>query len=607
MFKSKLPAKTTRHRSSSFYFAGDHFVRRPFSSSATSTEKNDRTSQLHETASKVCDVIRRQPRWELSFRSLFPPTSAIFHPNCISLVIHHLSDSNPLLSFRYLLWLSSTSSTFSLDPEAAASFLNALAACRSWRSALHAIRLVKGLNNVSVLDTFVLHLCSDTRSIYRDKNLLYELRDVVENHSTKLSLRSWNSILSASLISEKTDLFHSCYAMMIAAGTTPDASTAGYLIRALCRDGEPNEAYHVLRDVSRKGIIPDVVSTTQLISSFSKAGDFGRVSAILHLMIACGSQPDLLTYQEIIHALCDGAGGATMVHEAFRIFTDLKLKGYACDVVMYTSMIHGLCKICRMGEALLLWSEMIAKGIQPNNYTYNAVINGYCKAGNMDHARKLYAEMLSTGFEESTVSCNTMLAGLCLNDMLADAINLFSEMPNRGIMRDVITYNILIHCLCKEGKTSDAIELYSSLLATSIKPSVSTYTPLIMALCEECRATEAVELMKLMKAQELEPLVCSNDVIIAGFCKLGDAENGMTWLFKMLQSNLKPRAETMNRLVECLCSLGLVDYALQVVKTTFDINYSLASSVCHVLISKLCEVDSSRSCELLDEVVLMER
>lgn len=598
--------KSTRRRRC-FNLAGYPFAARPFSS-AISTEKNDRTAQLQKTASTVCDLIRRQPRWESSILSLLPPsTSGIFHPDCISFVIRRLSDSNPSLSFRYLLWLSSTSSSFSLHSDAAASFINALAASRAWRPALHAIRSMKCLNQFSVLDPFVPHLCSDTHSIYRDKKLLYDLCEVLESHSTKLSLPSWNSILFASLITEKTDLFHCFYAMMIETGTVPDASTAGYLIRALCRDGEPTEAYHVLRDVSRKGIIPDVVSITKLVSSFSKKGNFGRVSEILHLMIASDSQPDLFTYQEIIHALCDGAGSATMVDEAFRIFRDLKLKGYACDVVTYTTMINGLCKSSRMEEALLLWSEMVAKRIRPNKYTYNAIINGYCKAGDIDHALNLYDEMLSKGFNESTVSCNTMLAGLCLNGRLSDAINLFAEMPKRGVEHDVITYNTLIQGLCKGGKTSDAIELYSSLLATSIRPTVSTYTPMIAALCEEGRATDAVELMKLMEAQGLEPLVCSNDFIIAGFCRVGDADKGMAWLSKMLQNNLKPRAETMNRFVECLCSLGRVDYALQVVKSMFDISYSLGFSACHLIISKLCGVDSCQVCELLDEIVLMER
>lgn len=604
MIISKL-INRSRHRR--YYLTGDAAAACFCSSSGFSAERGVQEARLQETASMVCDTIRRRPRWESSILSLFPSTSGIFHPNCISFVIRGLSGSNPLLSFRYFLWLSTTSSSISLDPETAASFLGALATARAWRAALHAIRSMKCLAEPALLNSFVLHVCSDTRSMYRDKTLLHDLCDVIETNSNSISLPSWNSALSASLRMENTDIFHQLYTKLIESGINPDAETASYLIRALCRDGEPIEAFHVLRDVSRKGVIPDVVSLTQLISYFSKAGNFGRVSGILHLMIAGGSPPDLFTYQAIIHALCDRAGGTIMVDEAFRIFRDLKMKGYFCDVVTYTTMINGFCMSRRMEEAWLLWYEMVAMGIQPNHYTYNAIINGYCKAGDINNARNMYDKMLSKGFKESTLSCNTMLYGICFNGRMAEAITMFHEMPKRGIERDLITYNTLIQGLCREGKTSDAIEFYSRLIAAGIKPSISTYTPLIVSLCNEKQVTFATELMEVMEAQGLEPLVCMNDFIIVGFCHLGDAEKGMAWLEKMLQSNLKPQAETLNRLVECLSLLGRVDDALQLVYNMLESSYILGSTICHLIISKLCREDSYQAGLDLDDIMVIDR
>ncbi|KAG0461844.1 hypothetical protein HPP92_020320 [Vanilla planifolia] len=598
-----------------FHLAGNSFWFRLFSSSGISEVQNEQEAALiQSTASKVCETIRRRPRWEGFLLSLFNPSSSgILHPTCISLVICRLSDSNPLLALRYYLWLTSSFSDFTIDPPAAASLLSALARSRAWRAAFHAIRSTKILADISIFNSFVVQLCSDIRSIHRDKNLLDNLCHVLEGHfhptsclHTSLSLVSWNSTLSASLKAERIDLFQRFYAMMIESGTAPDAPTAGYLIRAFCRECRPMEAYHVLRDLSRNGIIPDVVSLTELVASFAKVGNFGKVSEILHLMIAGGCSPDLFTYQGVIHGLCNVASGETMVDEGFRIFCEIKVRGYAPDVVTYTTMIDGLCKSGRMDDACLLWSEMIAKGMQPNSYTYNAIINGYCKSGDLEKAQKLYDEMLSKGLEESTVSCNTMIAGMCMKGMLAEAIKLFDTMPKKGIEHDLITFNTLIQGLCKVSRTSDAIELYLRMAALGIRPSVSTYTPLIQVLCEEGQVTDAMELLKLMEAEGLEPLVCTNDCIIKGFCRIGKAEEGMAWLSKMLHSNLKPRSETVNKLVECLSSLGLVDDALQVVNIMFGIGYSLGSSVCHLIISKLCGNASYQTGHVLNEIILME-
>ncbi|KAK8945662.1 hypothetical protein KSP40_PGU012997 [Platanthera guangdongensis] len=610
MILSKLRCKSICSRRRLFYPLWEISASRSCSSSSGifshSNQQEEEEARLQITASMVCDtILRRLPRWETSILSLLPPNSGVFHSNCVGLVIRRLSESNPILSFRYFLWLSSSSSSSSLDPSSAAAFLTALTNARAWRAAMHAICSMKCLTEVYIFNSFVLHLCKDTRALHCDENLLHDLCDIIESNSTSLTLPSWNSALSASLRIKRPDIFRRLYAKMIESDTAPDAATAGYLIRVLCRDGEHANAYHVLRHVSRKGIIPDVVSITQLISFFAKGKSFGHVSGILHLMISGGSPPDLLTYQAIIDALC--SAGATMVDEALRIFRELKLKGYSPDVVTYTAVIDGLCKSRRMDEAWLLWWEMISNGILPNSYTYNVIINGYFKTGDIDRALNLYDEMLSKGFPASTLSCNTMLSGLCINGRLAEAVKLFDKMPTRGIERDVITYNTLIQGLCEGGETSDAVELYSSLIAAGIEPSISTYTPLIFALCNEMRATDATELVRSMESRGLVPLVCTNDFVVVGFCRLGDADNGMAWLSKMLRSNLKPREETMCRLVECLSSLGRVDDALQVVNKMFDIGYGLGSAICRVLVSKLCGEDSpQRASRVMEEIMVLE-
>lgn len=75
------------------------------------------------------------------------------------------------------------------------------------------------------------------------------------------------------------------------------------------------------------------------------------------------------------------------VFEAFRVFNDLKDRGYFPDRVMYTTIIHGLCTTGWIGEGGKPWFEMIQKGYE---YTYNTRIHGFCMIGNYGKARKLY-------------------------------------------------------------------------------------------------------------------------------------------------------------------------------------------------------------------------
>ncbi|XP_039113842.1 pentatricopeptide repeat-containing protein At5g18950 [Dioscorea cayenensis subsp. rotundata] len=553
--------------------------------------EGEQQAMLAETAKRVCETIRTTPRWESRLLSLFP-SAQIFHPDCIRLV---LSSSNPLLSLRYFLWLSSSSSSSSspLDPTP---LIDSLARAKAWKPALHAIRSTKCLPETQVLHSLLLLLLDDAAGI----DHAFDVLSLLDAQS--LPLPTWNAALSGSLRAGKTDLFWLFYQSMMQSGASGgDASTASLLIQALCKEKKLFEACGLLREACRNGIMPDVASITQLISGFSRAGNYGKVSELLHLMIAGGRPPDIVTYQTIIHGLCANGMG----DEAFRIFNDLKLRGYAPDTVTYTSMIDGLCKMRRMEEAKTLWCEMASKGMKPNHYTYGALLNGYCKSGDFHHARKVYDEMLSHGYKESIITCNMMIAGLCLHGRMAEAVDMFEGMTKKRIVPDVITYNTLIQGFCKNGSSiTHAKDLYKQLLAKGLQPSVSTYTPIIRALCEEGSMADAVTMMTdMVEIRGLEPLIRTYDYIIVGFCKLGEAREALSWLHRMMKGKLKPRNDTLILLVECLSSVGQVDDALSVSNLLLELGYSLGGSACHQLVSALCcKTDKHTTKEWLEEI-----
>ncbi|THU53294.1 hypothetical protein C4D60_Mb10t12910 [Musa balbisiana] len=568
--------------------------------------------QLAETAKRVREVVVRRPRWESFLLSHFAP-SELFHPTCVRHVLRPLVSTKPLLSLRYLLWLSSHPDAPPADAATSASLLDALANARAWKAALLAIRSTKCRPDPPAIELFLYRL------IQREGGVIDEAMETISIVKTHLgyspSLPTWNSIFSASLragrtdlvwrlyemmMGGRTDLVWRLYEMMMQLGISGDASTAGYLIEAFCMDNELDDAYRLLREVSRNGLVPDVISITKLVTGYCRDGNYGKVSELLHLMIAIGCMPDIFTYQSIIHGLCDNG----KADEGFRIFNNLKLRGYAPDLVTYTTMIDGLCKMGRTTDAWNLWSEMVAKGTKPNEYAYNVIINGYCKAGDLSKAQELYQEMCRSGFRESTVSCNTLIAGLCMHGRVGEAVDMFEEMPTKGIEHDVITYNTLIQGLCKEGRTAEAMKLYETLSLVGLQPSVSTYTPLIEALCNEGNVLGAMELMRCMKEKGLEPLVRTNDYIINGFCRVGKAEAGMAWLVNMLEYNLKPQRDTINRLLECLSNSFRVDDALLVLDAVHKIGYSLETSVCYLLVSQLCGEDHRQAALQMEEILV---
>ncbi|THG05450.1 hypothetical protein TEA_008152 [Camellia sinensis var. sinensis] len=260
---------------------------------------------------------------------------------------------------------------------------------------------------------------------------------------------------------------------------------------------------------------------------------------------------------------------------------------------MYTTMIHGLCKMKWIGEARKFWFEMVHKGIVPNEYTYNAFIYGLCRIGNLKEAKELYNEMCCKGYKETTVSCNIMIKGLCLRGRTEEAHVFFQEMAEKGIARDIITYNSLIQGFCKEGKIDESINLLAELLEKGMQPSAATYTALIEKLCEMGDVDEAKELWEDMQNRGVEPAVCTHDFIITGLSNKGYVAEGMEWLAAMLRRNLKPQKQTFERLIQCLSQGDKLDEAILVLDYMFSIGYTLRECICHSLVDKLCEQSSN--------------
>ncbi|KAK9082595.1 hypothetical protein Scep_029066 [Stephania cephalantha] len=395
--------------------------------------------------------------------------------------------------------------------------------------------------------------------------------------------------------------FWGLYREMIEYGLIGDAETAGYLIRAFCRDGKVDEAYELLRQVLDSGVVvTDSVAYTKLISGFCKLRNYDRVSEILHVMIAKNCAPNVFTYQEIIHGLCRNGKG----DEGFRVFGDLKRRGYAPDLVMYTTMIDGLCKMGRIGDARRLWFELIRNGFLPNEYTYNVFIDGNFKHGNVGEAKRLYEEMCGReGFRLSVLNCNTMISGFCLNGRMDEACEVFEEMVERGMEPDVITYNTLIQGFCKVGKTVEAVNMYGKLIEKGLQPSPATYTPMIQVLCDNGEVEEAIGLWNDMQCRGVEPLVCTRDYIINGLCKQGNAVVGMEWMVSMLQNKLRPLRKTFDGLIECLASKGLLDDALLALQYMFGMGYVLEEPTLNSLLGQLCKDDSLRASKHLEGIL----
>lgn len=522
---------------------------------------------IHE----ICRLTRTKPRWEDTLVTLYPSYN-FSDPSFFLRYLEH--QNNAFLSLRFFHWLCSCCG-FSPDQSSCNALFNVLVDAGAIKAAKSLLDYPGFTPEPASLECYIQCLSSS--------GMVEDAVDMLKRVEFCPSVAMWNASLLGCLRAGRTNLVWTLYEQMMESGVVAsiNVETVGYLIMAFCAENKVLKGYELLRELLDNGLHPDNVVFNALIRGFCKERRYARVSEILHIMIAKNCNLDIFTYQEVINGLLKRRNS-----EGFRVFNDLKDRGYFPDRVMYTTVIKGLCDMGWLGEARKLWFEMIKKGFQPNEYTYNVMLHGYCKIGDLVEAGNIFEDMCGRGYAETTVSYSTMISALCWHGRTDEALRMFEEMFQRGIVRDLIAYNSLIKGLCKKKKLVKATKLLDELLAQGLEPSVSSFSYLIKGLCNVGDTQGAIRLWKDIHDRNLAPTASMHDDIITGLCKEGDSLQGMEWLLNMLSLKLKPQEKTFTSLINSLSQADRLDDILVVLDFMFRIGYRLEESMIHSLVSK---------------------
>ncbi|WOH13874.1 hypothetical protein DCAR_0933387 [Daucus carota subsp. sativus] len=165
---------------------------------------------------------------------------------------------------------------------------------------------------------------------------------------------------------------------------------------------------------------------------------------------------DIVTFNTAIHSCCH----LNTLDYAFSLLAGIIKSGWVPAVFTYNTLIQGLLSQDRPLEAGDLFKKLIRfQEIQPNVVMYNTIIDGLCKTSNTSMALKLSRKMENIGCRPNTVTYTSIIDSLCKEGRVDHALDLVSEMTHKGISPDVITYNRLFQGLCTSGRWEDTERL----------------------------------------------------------------------------------------------------------------------------------------------------
>ncbi|CAI8618095.1 unnamed protein product [Vicia faba] len=383
--------------------------------------------------------------------------------------------------------------------------------------------------------------------------------------------------------------------LMVSHGVYPDTVTYTTLLHGYCSKGKVFEAKAVLNEMIRKDCHPNTYTCNTLLNSLWKEGRKVEAEEMLQKMKEKNYQLDTVTCNIVVSGLCRNGELEKASEVVSEMWTDgtnsiSKENSFAGlvnsvhnvptstpDVITYTTLISGLCKVGRLEEAKKKFIEMMAKNLHPDSVTYDTFVLTFCKQGKISSALRVLKDMERNGCSKTLQTYNSLISGLGSKGQIFEIYGLMDEMRERGIRPDICTYNNMISCLCEVGKAKDATSLLHELLDKGISPNVSSFKILIKAFCKSGDFKVACELFDVALSvcghKEALYSLMFNELLTGG--KLSDAKE----LFEAsLERSLLSKNFMYKDLIDNLCKNERLDDAHFLLQKLIDKGYGFDHS-----------------------------
>ncbi|KAJ0716910.1 putative tetratricopeptide-like helical domain superfamily [Helianthus annuus] len=186
-----------------------------------------------------------------------------------------------------------------------------------------------------------------------------------------------------------------------------------------------DDAFNLFDEMTQRRPLPSVIKFTQLLNAVAKMKHFSCSLDLFKQMCAIGVPVDKYSMSIAIKCCCQ----MNRTNDGFALLASCFRRAVVPDVFVFSTLLDGLVLEDRIVDAERLFKKLIKhKLCEPNVVMYSTMIKGLCKVGNNDIAIGLLRLMDERGCKPNVVVYSTIIDSLCKDKLIEDAFKLFNEM-----------------------------------------------------------------------------------------------------------------------------------------------------------------------------------
>ncbi|KAK4384468.1 Pentatricopeptide repeat-containing protein [Sesamum angolense] len=283
-----------------------------------------------------------------------------------------------------------------------------------------------------------------------------------------------------------------------------------------------------------------------MVGILGRARQFGAINKLLDQMVNDGCQPNIVTYNRLIHSY----GRANYLNEAIGVFNQMQKVGCEPDRSL---TVHLLTSMQKLGILTLpsILPEMQEAGLSPDTFTYSVIINCLGKAGHLAAAHKLFCEMVDQGCRPNLVTYNIMIALHAKARNYQSSLQLYRDMQGAGFEPDKVTYSIVMEVLGHCGYLDEAEAVFTEMKRKNWVPDEPVYGLLVDLWGKAGNVEKAWEWYQAMLSAGLCPNVPTCNSLLSAFLRVHRLRDAYHLLQSMLSLGLNPSLQTYTLLLSC--------------------------------------------------------
>ncbi|GMH18291.1 hypothetical protein Nepgr_020132 [Nepenthes gracilis] len=388
----------------------------------------------------------------------------------------------------------------------------------------------------------------------------------------------------------KLDEAKNCFERLLKLNPFPCRAACVVLLRELCAQGRPLEAYDYFIRSNYGGVVLGSWCFKMLIYNLCDKGCLDEALHVFDIMLERSeSLPTANIYKSLFYGLCK----QRRIVEAELFGGEMESHGFFIDRKMFTALIYGYCCGKKMKMAMRVYFRMLKTFCKPDIYTLNTLIDGFFKLGMFDKGRVLITQMEAAGMAPDVATHQIMISEYCRRGEVECALTLLNNMSARNLSPNIHCYTAVIDALYAGNRLVDVDEFYRNMVESQVVPDLVFFFKLLKkcprgqelhlahtilqaivkngcgihpsSLSSSAAPHSTVDLkqeigclLDCITEINLDLASVAFGICISALCAGDKIDEALCCMHKMVSLGCQPLLSTYNSLIKCLLSRGLL-------------------------------------------------